>query len=217
MSKISDFYYVRGQEFHNENYKPLGKPKAIHYCRVNGISEDEIYELSNNVEREFLEALLKRDDIYEIKSHEEVCLVGQFVNSSGETIPNYMFQTSFTYREEETNKVHFIFVANNQYKITKELALAKTLFDKELAYCDCCLEVYYQDENKNFKEWHIGDNAVFIQARKEERKQRLAQKKEIRDRQRFDRLLKLRSEGKITETQTQELYKLEKVYGGNNG
>lgn len=214
---IKKFYWVKGQIFENSENRANGKGKAIAYCRENGIDESEIFELSNNSELAYFEELLKRDDIYEIKSHEKVALIGFFTNDNGDNFPPYQFETSFTYKERGTNKTHIVYILNSVYRLTKEFLLSKTLYDYSRKGSGFYLEVYYLDDEGLWKEWKVGDNEIFAQFRKEQRKRYATQKKAIRDRQKYDRLLRLRSIGTITERQSKELYRLEKVFGGNNG
>ena len=216
MKYTNNYQFVRGQAFFNDYPKWNAIVKARAYCKANGIDGSEIYTLSNESEQKFLEELLKRDDIYEIKSHEKVCLMAQFVNSNDDVIPSFMFQTSFTYRDKVSNKPHVVYVANNVYSLTKELVLSKTLYDREHFASGCYLEVYLYDIKTNtFNEWKIGSRETFKEVQKYEHQTIVAQKKAIRDRQKYDRLLQLRDEGKITERQSQMLYRLEKVFGGN--
>lgn len=214
MSKQRVYYYVRGQTFYNDYPKWNGLAKAKHYCKVNDIDTSEIYELFNNKEQKYLELLLSREDVIEIKSHHLIELVSEYTNSNFDKIPSFSFQISFIYKDKGYRH-HLIYIPNSIYELTREVILAKSIIDKSQAFY---LEIYVFDEkSQTFKEWKIGDKELYKELKKQEHENLLAQKKEIRDRQRFDRLLKLRDEGKITETQTQELYKLEKVYGGKNG
>ena len=219
MSRQKVYHFIRGQLFYNDYPKWNGLSKAKKYCHDNNIDESEIYALSNDSEEAYLYDLLarqERGEVYEIKSHEQVCLVGEFKNSNNDVIPNFLFQTSFTYRDSKTNKPHIVYISPSIY-IKRELILEKTLYDREHWLADCYLEVYYLDESHTFKEWKISDKEAIKELKKKEHQRLLAQKRAIRDRQKFDRLLKLRAEGKITERQTKELYRLEKAYGGNNG
>lgn len=220
MSKeYKKFYYIRGNIFENSGSRMNGKGKALRYCKDNGIDESEIYELSNQSEYEFFKTLLEkeqRNEIHSLKSHEKVALIGFFTNDNGEQYAPYEFETSFIYRDSGTNQVNVIYVAENVYDLTRELILCKTLYDYTRKGSGLYLKVYYQDKDNEFKEWHIGDKETFIQEAKERHKKMLVQKRAIRDRQKFDRLLRLRDEGKITDTQRQELYRLEKVFGGKD-
>lgn len=213
-----DFYYVNGSIFKHSESKLNGKAKAIHYCREKGIDESEIYELSSENEQRCLETLLELKNhgaIYGLKTHETIKLIDEFVNSNGEKIPAFEFKVSFTYQDSKTH--YYVYVVETLYKLSREIVLAKTLFDyknKHSNYPDGCLRVVYYDTEKKIHEWHIGDNQAFIQERKEQYKKIKNQKRAIRDNQKYDRLLKLRKEGKITEAQTKELYRLEKVFGG---
>ena len=218
MSKKNVYHYVRGEIFENDYPKWNGLLKAQNYCNENNISFDEIYAVSSESEIEYLERLLiKQQDgeIYEIKSHEQVCLVGEFTNSNGDTIPNFMFQTSFTYRDKLSNKPHVIYIVDSPYEITREVRLSKMLYDYNRRDMNCYLEILiFDSESLGFNEWKFTSNEAIKELKIKEHKRQLAQKRAIRDRQKYDRLLKLRDEGKITERQSQELYRLDKVFGG---
>lgn len=209
MKKI---YYVKGKVFNEENtQKSLAF--ARHYAKENGIDFKDIYELSNETEVKYLEMLLSRKDVYEIKSHEKVALIGFFKNSNNDNYPATEFETSFTYKDKLTNKVHIIFVADSVYDLNKSFILAKSIYDFTRKDSGVYLETYYLQDNE-WKEWKIGNIELSIQEKKERHKKYLAQKKVIRDRQKYDRLIRLRSNGTITENQSKELYRLEKVFGG---
>lgn len=212
MKKYRKFYYVRGKVYEESNTRK-SLVFANHYAEEQGFDKSEIYELRNDNELKFLKALLSRDDVYEIKSHEQVCLVGEFNNSNGDVIPKYMLDVSFTYVDKVTNKGHVVVVVDSVYKLNRELKLSKTLYDLDRKDSGCYLEVYFY-ENDKLVEWKIGDNDHFINERKEQHKKFLAQRRVLRDREKFDRLLKMREKGTITDAQRKELYRLEKVFGG---
>lgn len=211
------FYYVRGEIFENSGGRYNAKGKALRYCKENNIDTSEIYELYNNSELAFLEELLGDENIDQVRSHNKIICTRTFKNANKDEIPSYEIDTTFTYREKEKEKTHLVAIINSAYDITKQFILEKSMLDFFLQDVGYYLEVYYLDDEGVWKEWKIGDNTLSIKARQERKKRYVAQKKVIRDRQKFDRLLKLREQGKITERQSQELYRLEKVFGGNNG
>ena len=211
-------HYVRGEIFENDYPKWNALLKARKYCKENNISTDEIYAFTGEGELEYLERLLiKQQDgeVYEIKTHEQVCLVGEFKNVKDDVIPNFMFQTSITYRDKLTNQPHIVYIVHSPYEITREIRLCKALYDREHWLANCYLEILiFNGEDISFQEWKFTSNEAIKELKQKEHKQLLAQKRAIRDRQKYDRLLKLRSEGKITERQSKELYRLDKVFGG---
>lgn len=215
INPIKKFIYVRGQIFNNKDYRLTAIYNARKYCKENNIDESEIYELSSDSELAYLKELLARQEkgeIYELKSHERVALVGSFTNDNGDSYPPYEFETSFTYHIKGTNQAHVVYIPNSQYEITKELILSKTIYDYSRKGSGYYLEIYYLDDDDRFKEWKIGDKDIFIKNTIKKRKQKMAQIREIRKRERYDKLLKLRSEGKISEQQQKALYKLEAEY-----
>jgi len=217
MSKRQVFHYVRGQLFYNDYPKWNGRRKAEQYCEENGIDKKEIYSLFNDSELKCLKTLLEMREaglIKNINTHQGITLINRFTNKYGHEIPPYTFVASFTYQSVETNEKHTILIPSNVYEITREVILTKTLFDYLNVDCQA-LEIYlYDEETNSFNEWKIGDKEEIKKIKKQEHKQLLAQKRIIRDRQKFDRLLKLRDEGKITEKQTKEMYRLEKLFRG---
>ena len=216
---MKNFYVVDDQVFKSDENKNNAKGKAIKYCRANGIAQTSILKLSNDSELEYyyyLKECERQGEIYQINSNCEVCLIGAFVNARGEQIPSLMCKVSFTYVDKKTNKPHIVYVAESIYNLNKNLMLIKTLYDLTRNDIGLSLEVYYIDENGAIVDWKIGDKDVYIKSRKNQHQKRLIQQKAIRDRQKFDRLLKLRSDGKITENQRKELYRLEKVFGGKS-
>ena len=219
MSKaFHKFYWVRGTIFENSKNKVNAKGKAIRYCRENGIDESEIYELSNKSELAYLE-YLKSDSKYQnIVSNQKVVLVNEFENYNHDKIPPLEINVSFIYSlvAGYVRQTQYVKVIDSVYELNKQFINEKILFDCLYAN-NGYLQVLYLDQEGNWKEWKMGDKTLAIQERKAQHKKMLTQKKAIRDRQKYDRLLKLRSEGKITERQTKELYRLEKVFGGSNG
>lgn len=213
---IKKFYYVNGQIFENSENRANAKGKALRYCKENNIDKNEIYELSNNSELAYLQDLLKRDDIMCIKSHDHFELVEAKENANGDQNPPYVLPISFSFRYKSTAKPHYVAIINSVYELTKDFINSKILFDY-LNHPIYYLQVLYLDSDGLWKEWHIGDLTLSIQEKKERQKKYNAQMKAIRDRQKYDRLLKMRSLGTITERQSKELYRLEKVFGGSNG
>ena len=217
MSKRKVYHYVRGEVFENDYPKWNALAKARRYCNENAIDISEIYAVSSEGEIEYLERLLiKQEDgeIYDLKSHEQVCLIGEFKNANGDKIPNYLFQTSFTYRDKLSNKAHIVYIVQSPYEITREIRLSKMLYDYNRRDMGCYLEILMFNDDLSFSEWKFDSNEAIKELKEKEHKKLLAQKREIREQQKYDRLLKLRSEGKITERQTKELYRLEKVLRG---
>jgi len=213
MKKFRKFYFVRGMVFEECNPRK-SYIYAKHYADLKGYSEKEIYELRNDSELNFLKELLKRgEEIEHLSTHKQVKLIKQFTNSAGIDIQDYVFDISFFFFDRGTCEIRSVLVVDSVYELNRELKLNKTLFDYLGKESGQRLEVYYY-QNGVLKEWQIGDNDYFIQERKEQHKKFLAQRRAIRDSQKYDRLLKLRREGKITERQSKELYRLEKVFGG---
>lgn len=217
MSKKVVRHYVRGEIFENDYPKWNALAKAFRYCKENDIDFSEIYAVSSESEIEYLKRLLikqKDGEICDLKSHEQVCLIGEFKNANGDTIPNFLFQTSFTYKDVVYNKKHFVLIVDSPYEITREIRLCKTLFDV-IVHSQYYLEILiFNGDDLSFSEWKFESNEAIKELKAKEHKRQLAQKREIREQQKYDRLLKLRDEGKITERQTQELYRLEKLKRG---
>ena len=209
------FYWVNGTIFENSDNKVNAKGKAIRYCKENDIKQSEIYELSNESELAYLKILINRTDVSSIKSHEKVQLIGGFLNSNNDMIQPFNFETSFFYLENKGDQKisHFVSIIESVYDLNKAFLVAKTLFDLNNKNQQIYLEVYYLD-NGEWKEWKMGDSTLAQKDQKEQYKKMLTQKKAIRDRQKYDRLLKLRQEGKASERQLQELYRLQNVFGG---
>ena len=213
MSKaFNKFYWVRGTIFENSENKVNAKGKAIRYCRENGIDESEIYGLSNKSELAYLETLMNREDVSEIKSHNNALTIFKFTNANNDEIPQLDIQCSFIYKKGE--QLHLVSIVDSVYELTKLFIIQKIIIDYYGKENGIYLQVLYLDQVGNWKEWKIGDKSLAIEERKANHKKMLTQKKAIRDRQKYDRLLKLREQGKISEKQSQELYRLQKVFGG---
>lgn len=209
MSAYNKFYFVGGKVF-KEKSSVQSLIYARHFAKENGIKEQDIYELHNDTELAYLRHILEQG-ARNILTHINHTHIGDFTNRYGELIPKLTFDLTFEFNDMQ-NYHHWVMIAHTPYDLNKELIFNKTLFD----YCHqeyYSMEVYYL-KNNEWVEWHIGDKTEYIEMRKENHKRLLAQKRVIRDRQKYDRLMKLRSEGKITDKQTKELYRLDKVFGG---
>lgn len=214
-SNYQKIYYIQGEIFREKtNKKALAFAK--HYAKEHGYDEKDIYELSNNAEIVYLTQLLEKQEKGEVEAiftSKRIAVLSGFENYDNEDIPELAFEISCIYREKGGGHRHYVKVVNSVYELTRELINSKILFDyvfKDTA----SLEIYYPDEDNKLKKWKLTDKDIFIKEAKERHKKKLAQMRAIRDRQKYDRLLKLRSEGKITERQSQELYRLEKVFRG---
>lgn len=207
---IKKFYYINGEVF-DETTSQKSLAFAKKYAKDNNLDESQIYTLVNKSELAYLKELLKREDVSYIVSNRKVELVKGFENYNGDTIPPLEINVSFIFQKND--KKQYVKIIDSVYELNKQFINEKILFDC-LFVDNNYLQVYYLDDDK-WVEWKIQDIAPFVKEKKEQHKRLLAQKRAIRDRQKFDRLLKLRSEGKITERQTKELYRLEKVFGGN--
>ena len=214
-SNYQKIYYIQGEIFREKtNKKALAFAK--HYAKEHGYDEKDIYELSNNAEIIYLTQLLEKQEkgyVENIFTNKRIAVLSSFENYDNEDIPELAFEISCIYQEKGGGHRHYVKVVNSVYELTRELINNKILFDyvfKDTA----SLEIYYPDEDNKLKKWKLTDKDIFIKEAKERHKKKLAQMRAIRDRQKYDRLLKLRSEGKITERQSQELYRLEKVFRG---
>lgn len=207
-------YYVKGKVF-NENTSNKSLAFARHYAKENNIDFKEIYELSNESEVKYLETLLERVNIKDILVNQKVELIKEFKNNNKDTIPPLTINVSFIFRIEGgyASQKYYVKVIDSVYDLTKQFINEKILFDC-LYVNEGYLQVMYLDKDGTWKEWKIGNIELSIQEKKERHKKYLAQKKVIRDRQKLDRLIRLRSNGTITENQSKELYRLEKIFGG---
>lgn len=209
--RYQKFYYIKGEVYKESNARK-SYAFAKHYAEENGYSLDDIYELHNDSELEFLKRLLLLiRDVAGVKTHEQIELIKSFYNNIGYSIPSCKLDVSFTFYTETRH--HYVIVVDSVYELTRELILTKTLFDYLGKDKGCYLEVYYLDKEE-FNEWQIGDNTHFINAREENHKKLLAQRRAIRDREKYERLLHAREKGTISDGQRRELYRLEKVFGG---
>ena len=150
---IKKFYFVRGQIFENYANRMNGKGKALRYCKENKISEDEIFELSSESELAFLKMLLDKqqnNEVSHIHSHQKVCLIKEFENNKGETIPAVEIEPSFSFRDKEQHK-HYAMIINSLYDLTRDFTILKKLFDY-LHQEYCYLEIYYRDEKGSWNE-----------------------------------------------------------------
>ena len=209
------FYYVNGEIFKNTDNKFNGLEKAKRYCKDNNIQESEIKSFANESELRYYKKVCYTEDYKHLETRPKITLIKEFNNFNGDNIPSLTFEPSFAYQDKDLHW-HYIVIPKSIFEIDKELINTKILFDylnKECSY----LEVFLENPHGVFEEWKCDLLDFFKQAKKEIAKVKKGNLKELNESLKYDRLLRLRNEGKITKTQSKELYKLEKKWGGNNG
>lgn len=208
------FYYVNGEIFKNTDNKFNGLEKAKRYCEEHSLPTSEIHAFTNESELRYFLQIWCREGYSELQTHPKIELLKTFTNYVGDQIPSLTFEPSMTYRDKD-NQWHYILIPKSIFQVNKELINIKILFDylnKGTAH----LEILIEQSKGEFVVWKCNDLEMFKQAKKEIAKVKKGNLKELSESLKYERLLRLRSEGKITKTQSKELYKLEKKWGGNN-
>jgi len=207
-------YLVRENIFHDEGNVYKGKPSAIAYCKKNGISQDEIVELYNDSELVYyrlLQEKVAKGEIKSVRTHQKKIITNGFTNARGENIPAMVVDIPFEIVGD--GYVHYINLVTDFKSLTRHLLTEKILFDyfykKEEGY----IRIVYQGNDGKYKDYRLEDyGKLKAEFQSEEHKRLLEQHRAVRERQKYDRLLKLREEGKITDNQRKELYRLEELY-----
>lgn len=204
-------YIVRDLVFLNQGGKYNGKRNAIVHCKKNKIDTSEIIELYSETELEYYK-LLKDRDVKSLSIHQPMLVQKGFNNANEDFIPPVMVDVPFRYIDDKG--IHYDWVVGKAYELDTRLVNSKFYFDKYYLTSDKYLRLIYKDTDGQFKEFTISEtNDIRRKYQIKMHKEMLRERKALRDRQVYDRLMKLRNEGLITESQTKELYRLEELYG----
>ena len=204
-------YLVRDCIFHDGNNTYKGKPSAIAYCKKNGIDPDEIVELYNDSELVYyrhLQEKIKRGDIISVKTHQKKIAINGFTNARGENIPALVIDIPFVIEGE--GYTHYIKLITDFKSLDRYLLYEKILFDYFFKKEEGYMRIVYQDNEGVYHNYQLDDYAKLKKEfQSEAHKKMLAEHRKIRELEKFDRLKRLRDEGKITDNQRKELYRLE--------
>ena len=211
----SKLYAIGDQVFDDLTTNFTAKYLARVYAKEHKMKSSEIVELDNDTELVYYKQLREKQSLQEIRDLEvnmPYILDGAYTNAVGEEMPQLEVNIPFSYRDKE-NFPHFEVVVANLQQLSTSLVQTKILFDKCVLPLKAYLKLLYIDTDGTFKEWHLKE-IVELRVRfvKAEHRKMLAEQRKVRQRQQYDRLLRLRAEGKITDTQTKELYKLDEIY-----
>lgn len=202
-------YIVNGIVFESNEGKHNAKRRATAYCKKNDISEGEMLEVRNEVELKYIQQL---KNVKFLSTHEKMVVQQCFNNAVGQYIPAFVIDVPFHYVDD--NGIHYEWVIGDKKELNQKLVDSKMMFDKFYVFEKYYLKLIYLDTDGTFKEFLLTDiEELRLKFRKAEHKEMLKSLAEIRARQTYDRLLKLREEGRITQSQTKALYKLEERYG----
>ena len=214
----SKIYVVRDQVFDDSATNYTAKFMAKKYAKENDIRSEEIIELNNETQLAYYQLLCEKKsqgDITCLKVNSYYVLQDAYLNQVGDTISPLIVSVPFAYVDFD-NHNHYELVVASIYDIDNSLVMTKLLLDKFLKELGGYLKLLYIDSDGTFKEWKLNDIVqVRIKLVKAEHKKMLAEQRKVRQLQQYDRLLRLRAEGKITEAQSKELYRLDEIYKGN--
>jgi len=204
-------YVVNDMVFENQAGKYNARARAKAYCDKNDIDYRNMLQANNEAEVYYIQKLLQRDVCF-ISTHEKIAVTDGFYNAVGQSIPAIVIDVPFHYADEDGN--HYEWLVADVYDLTIKLTDAKILFDKSHKNEGCYLKLLCLGDNNEIKEFTLEDlESVRYNFMQEEHKKTLKHLHKLRERQTYDRLRKLREEGRITESQTKALYKLEERYG----
>ena len=212
---MADLYVVNDLVFDNEEGKHNAKSRALNYCKKHGINTNLVMPIANEVDLAYYQLLREK------KSHGEISglelnmyftIVQSFYNANREFIPAMLMTVPFIFTDKN-GKRHYQKVVGNLKDLDSKLVDMKYMFDFHHLVEKKHLELIYLDDNGTFKEWQITDiENLRRMYRMKKHKEVLLKLKQLRERQKFDRLKRLRDEGKITDNQRRELYRLEALY-----
>lgn len=213
---MADYLYIIDDlVFENSVGKHNAKSNAVHYCKKNGINPDRIVSVKNEVELAYYRLLkerLARGEITQLDLNMYATLIQSFYNANREFIAPMLTTIPFVFTDKE-GKRHYQKVVGCIKDLDCKLVDTKYLFDLHHAVEKKYLELIYLDDDGSFKTWTIDELEVLrSKYRVKKHKEALEKLRKVRDLQKFDRLKRLREEGKITDNQRKELYRLEELY-----
>lgn len=213
---MSNFLYVIDDlVFENDEGKHNAKSKAIHYCNKHNIKTDLIIQMRDEVELAYYRLLCEKKSRGEVKSIETnmyATIMQSFYNANHEFIPPLNIVVPFVVKDNN-GKIHYQKVISDIKDLNVYLIHVKHMFDKHNVVENKYLELIYLDDDGTFKTWTLDDfENVQAMYRLKKHKDILAKLRQLREQQKYDRLKRLRDEGKITDNQRKELYRLEDMY-----
>ena len=213
---MADYLYVVNDlVFENEEGKHNAKSRALNYCKKNGINTNLVMQIASEVDLAYYQLLREKKSRGEISGLElnmYFTIVQSFYNANREFIPAMMTIVPFVFTDKE-GKRHYQKVVGNIKDLDGKLVDTKYMFDLHHVVQKKYLELIYLDENGSFKTWTIDEIENLRKLyRAKKHKETLAKLRQLRERQKYDRLKRLRAEGKITDNQRKELYRLEELY-----
>jgi len=149
-------YWVNGVRFTNDTGLRNGKQKAIDYCLSNFIDPSSVITFDSILECDRYEYLLqqqKEGKISNLRHHQSLPLIKEYINYNGDTIPELRYNADFVYVENGKNIVEDVKGAS-LFQDTRFEAI-KQIFDyvyREKAYIKI---VIFRD--KMWVEWKMGD------------------------------------------------------------
>lgn len=216
MKRTNYIYIVGDKAFYFDGNNQSTFYQALKYSREIGLKKDEIVRIDNEDELDYYNYLRAEKGIKKVICHSKQELLGGFTNVVGDEISPIEVDIPFVYQDEK-DTWHYEWLITSLLDVTIKLIFTKKLFDKiGTEGTNLYLKIVYLNNEGEYIEWKLDDyDQIAKDYRSEAHKKVIAQRKAMREQQRFDRLMKLREEGKITDNQRNELYKLEAKYRGN--
>ena len=156
-------YYVLGRRFYNTKGLRDGKDKAEEYCLDNFLDPKEsIVQFDSDTEADYYDYLIERQNRGEISNlshHFTLKVQDGYVNANGDEIPPVTYEADFIYKDNTTGQRMVVDIKGSPYFITNDggrFVLLKTLFDKVFLEKGLYIQIIIR-ENKEWKEWKIGD------------------------------------------------------------
>ena len=126
-----------------------------------------------------------------------------------------MTSIPFVYVDAQGN-THYDWVVGTVIELKSHVVDSKYLFDLHNIQNKKCLTLLYLDDDGTFKEWQLDElGNVRKKFTAKAHKEMLKELDKVRQCEKYDRLKRLRDEGKITDNQRKELYRLEELLNGN--
>lgn len=223
-------YYVHGRRFYNTKGLRDGRAKAEEYCLDNFLNPTEsIIQFDSDTETDYYDYLLEkqtRGEITNLGHHYQLKLQDRFINANGDEIPEITYTADFIYQDLRTGRRMVVDIKGSPYFITNDggrFILLKQMFDKLFLEKGLYVQIIIR-ENKEWKEWKIGDKKKSQKLLKKQREEIKRLREEVKQQARAENqiakdktmILRYREWDKnghgLTKAQREKLIELEAKY-----
>lgn len=213
-------YYIDKMRFTNtSSHIRDGKEKAKLYCRQNDLNEEDIVKFDSKLECDRYEDLKELEDngtIQDLKHHQVIELIPEFINANGDTISALTYNADFIYKIGKTTVVEDVKGAS-LFQDTRFEAV-KQVFDYKFKSKNIYLKIVIKRDNE-WTEWKMGEVKKSRKLIKKQSEKNKALKKDLHDKEMEQnklnrekaRYIELRDKEKLTSTEKKRFEELRSI------